>query len=59
MFSEETAIEVPLSKARMAESVMQVHTKSKSCKLVLNELPGPHCAMQRYSIQSTGNVIVC
>lgn len=45
MFSEETTIEVLLSKARMAESVMEVHTKSKSCKLVLNELPGPLCAI--------------
>lgn len=59
MFSEETAIKVPLSKARMAESGMQVHIKSKSCKLALNELPGPHRAMERNSIQSTGNVTVC
>lgn len=59
MFSEVTRSKVTLSKPRMAESVMQVRIKAKSCKLVLNELPGPHCAMQRYPIQSIGNVIVC
>lgn len=58
MFSEERTIKVPFSKAKMAEPVVQVHTNSKSYKLVLNELPGPHCAMQRYLIESTGNVTV-
>lgn len=29
----------------MAESVIQVNVKVKSCKLVLNELVGPHYAM--------------